>query len=146
VTGSDRYPGWHADDWEGAMVRVEADGRAAVRVTSHGSWQWCKQGHCAGRWGPPTGWARVSRGSHAGHVPVDVEPVTPIGRRPARGQRYRHRALLPGAGLHERTTSPDGIRLVPLEGMAKDAYRRLDPGISPPWDKEVYANPESSGS
>lgn len=146
VTGSNRYPGWHADDWEGAIVRVEADGRAAVRVTSHGHWQWCKQGVCAGRWGPATGWTRVSRGSHAGHVPADVELVVPLGRRPARGQHYRYRALLPGAGLRERTTSAEGIRLVPLEGMAKDAYQRLDPGISPPWEKDAYANPEGSGS
>jgi hypothetical protein len=124
VTGSDRYPGWHADDWEGAIVRVEADGRAAVRVTSHGHWQWCKRGACAGRWGPVTGWTRVSRGSHAGHVP----------------------GKLPGAELRERTTSADGIRLVPLETMTKDAYRRLDPGISPPWEKDAYADPESSGS
>jgi hypothetical protein len=123
VTGSDSYPGWHADDWEGAIVRVEADGRAAVRVTSHGHWQSCKQG-CAGRWGPATGWTRVSRGSHAGHVPAE----------------------LPGAGLRERTATADGIRLVPLEGMAKDAYRRLDPAISPPWEKDAYANPESSES
>ena len=47
VTGSARYPGFHRDDWEGATVRVEADGRAAVRVTSHGHWQWCKQRRCA---------------------------------------------------------------------------------------------------
>jgi hypothetical protein len=124
VTGSDRYPGFHPDDWEGAAVRVEADGRAAVRVTSHGHWQWCKQRGCAGRWGPATGWTRVSRGSHAGHVPSE----------------------LPGQGLHERTTSADGIRLVPLEGIEKRGYRRLDPGISPPWEKGAYANPESSGS
>ncbi|HEX2071815.1 MAG TPA: hypothetical protein VHF90_09240 [Thermoleophilaceae bacterium] len=119
VTGSNRYPGYHPDDWEGAIVRVEADGRAAVRVTSHGHWQWCKQG-CADRWGPTTGWTRVSRGSHAGHVPDD---------------RAR-----------ERTTTAEGIRLVPLEGIVKGAYRRLDPGISPPWDKDAYVNPETSES
>jgi hypothetical protein len=146
VTGSSRYPGWHPDDWEAATVRVEADGRAAVRVTSHGHWQWCKHGRCAGRWGPVTGWTRVSRGSHAGHVPVEAEAVVPPGGRPARGQRHGHRALLPGADLRERTTSPDGIRLVPLERMPKGAYRRLDTGISPPWDKDAYANPESSDS
>jgi hypothetical protein len=119
VTGSARYPGFHEDDWEGAIVRVEPDGRAAVRVTSHGHWQWCKRG-CAGRWGPATGWTRVSRGSHSGHVPADLP--------------------------RERTTSADGIRLVPLEGIEKGRYRRLDPGISPPWEKDAYANPESAGS
>jgi hypothetical protein len=146
ATGSDDYPGWHADDWEGATVRVEADGRAAVRVTSHGQWQWCKQGRCAGRWGPATGWTRVSRGSHAGHVPADVAAEVPLGRRPARGQRDRHRPLLPGVDLRERTTSAEGIRLVPLEGIARGPYRRLDPGISPPWQKDAYANPESPES
>ncbi|HEX2161425.1 MAG TPA: hypothetical protein VHF88_06355 [Thermoleophilaceae bacterium] len=119
VTGSERYPGYHPDDWEGAMVRVEADGRTAVRVTSHGHWQWCKRG-CEDRWGPATGWTRVSRGSHAGHVPLD---------------RAR-----------ERTITADGIRLVPLESIDRSGYRRLDPGISPPWEKDAYENPESSES
>ena len=61
VSGSDEYPGFHEDDWEGATVRVEADGRAAVRVTSHGHWQWCKQRRCVGRWGPVAGWTRTCR-------------------------------------------------------------------------------------
>lgn len=125
VTGSDRYPGFHEDDWEGAMVRIEADGSAAVRVTSHGHWQWCKQRRCVGRWGTPTGWTRVSRGSHAGHVPTDAEP---------------------GNGLRERTATPDAVRLVPLEGIDKGRYRRLDPGISPPWEKDAYVNPEAPSS
>jgi hypothetical protein len=125
VTGSKRYPGFHPDDWEGAIVRVEADGRAAVRVTSHGHWQWCKQRRCVGQWGPATGWTRVSRGSHAGHVPTDGEP---------------------GNGLRERTSTAEGIRLIPLEGIDKGSYRRLDPGISPPWEKDAYANPETPSS
>lgn len=124
VTGSKDYPGFHRDDWEGAVVRVERDGRASVRVTSHGHWQWCKRRSCAGRWGPTTGWTRVSRGSHSGHVPDDR----------------------PGQGLRERTTSAEGIRLVPLEGIVKSGYRRLDSGISPPWEKQAYEKPESSGS
>lgn len=125
ITGSDRYPGFHQDDWEGAIVRVEADGRAAVRVTSHGHWQWCKQRRCVGHWGPATGWTRVSRGSHAGHVPIDGEP---------------------GNGLRERTATAEAIRLIPLEGIDKDRYRRLAPGISPPWEKDAYVNPEAPGS
>lgn len=124
VTGSARYPGFHRDDWEGAAIRVEADGRAAVRVTSHGHWQSCKQRRCAGRWGPATGWTRVSRGSHAGHVPTE----------------------LPGHGLRERTAGADGIRLVPLEGIDRRGYERLDPDISPPWEKDAYANPDSPDS
>jgi hypothetical protein len=138
VTGSEEYPGFHADDWEGVTVRVDPDGSAAVRVTSHGHWQWCKRG-CTDAWGPATGWARVSRGSHAGHVPTEL----PAG---ARDERVARRPQLPGRDLRERTVSPDAIRLVPLEGIDKDGYRRLDPGISPPWEKDAYVNPESSGS
>ena len=115
------------------------DGRTAVRVTSHGHWQWCKHRRCAGRWGPATGWTRVSRGSHAGHVPAELEG-------PGRDKRVGYRPRLPGRDLRERTVSPDGIRLVPLEGIEKGRYRRLDPGISPPWQKDAYANPDSSGS
>lgn len=146
VTGSDRYPGYHPDDWEGATVRVEADGRAAVRVTSHGHWQWCKQGRCVGRWGPATGWTRVSRGSHSGHVPLDSKPLLRPGARIGRGQRYDYRPLLPGHDLRERTTSGEGIRAVPLETIDKGEYRRLDPGISPPWEKDAYRDPESPSS
>jgi hypothetical protein len=118
-------------------VRLDPGARAAVRVTSHGHWQWCKRG-CRGAWGPATGWARVSRGSHAGHVPT--EPLVGV-----RGRRAR-RPQLPGRDLRERTVSPEGIRLVPLEGIDTSGYRRLDPGISPPWEKDAYVNPESSGS
>lgn len=138
ITGSDEYPGYHPDDWEGVTVRVDPDGSTAVRVTSHGHWQWCKRG-CSGAWGPATGWTRVSRGSHAGHVPT--EPLAGV-----RGRPPIHRRSLPGRDLRERTTSAEGIRLVPLETIDRRAYRRLDPDISPPWEKDAYENPESAGS
>jgi len=123
--GSTNYPGWHRDDWEGVAIRVDRDGARAMRVTSHGHWQWCKHPICRGSWGPATGWTRVSKGSHAGHVPL-IE--------------------LPGRGLRERTTTPEGIRLVPLEGLDRRRYQRLDPDIAPPWLKDAYANPESPAS
>jgi hypothetical protein len=122
VTGSAAYPGYHRDDWEGAAIRVERDGRPSVRVTSHGHWQWCKRSWCKELWGPTNGWTRVSRGSHAGHVPLPARPPD------------------------ERTTTADGIRLVPLERIDRRRYRRLDPDIAPPWLKDAYENPESSAS
>lgn len=114
------YPGYHRDDWEAAAVRLDGQGRPATRVTSHGHWRWCKPNVCEGLWGPPTGWARVSSGSHAGHVP------------PRRAR--------------ERTATAEGIRLVPLEGIDRRSYRRLDPDIAPPWQKDAYRNPESPDS
>ncbi len=132
------YPGFHPDDWEGHQVRIDRDGGIAVRSTSHGHHQWCKQAECRGRWGPGTGWTRVSRGSHAGHIPLERAVD---GRR---GVRYRPR--IPGVDLRERTSTPEGIELVPLERIDKRGYRRLGEGVSPPWRKRAYDRPEDAGS
>ncbi|CAN5239451.1 hypothetical protein BH20ACT20_BH20ACT20_03210 [soil metagenome] len=152
------YPGYHRDDWEGYHVRIDRSGQAHVRSTSHGHYQWCKQSSCHDLWGPRTGWTRVSRGSHAGHIPLDRETVPrsgdarlPIGGglagRALRGPpTYRYEARLPGLDLRERTSTAEGFVLVPLETIDRSAYRRLDEGISPPWEKRVYENPESDES
>jgi len=148
------YPGFHRDDWEGYMVRLEADGRASVRSTSHGHHQYCKQAECENDWGPITGWTRVSRGSHAGHIPLDrrVAPNREGGRLARRpglggaGKRVRYRPQLPGIDLRERTTTGDGLRLISLEEVRNRPYRRLDPDIKPPWQKSLYRDPESPES
>ena len=126
---------FHVDDWEGFQVRLSADGRVASRTTSHGHWQSCKYVTCRGRWAEgATGWTRVSKGSHAGHLPVAG---------PTPGERDRR--ALPGRDLRERTTTPDALRMVPLEAIGRDRrrYRRLDPAIKPPWEKDAYRDPES---
>lgn len=130
VAGTSAYPGFHADDWESAQIRIDPDGKTSIRVSSHGGYETCKDG-CDREWMPTTGWTRVSRGSHAGHV-----PATPGGARP----------LYPGADVRERTSTGDGLRLIPLETADRDGYRPLDSGISPPWRKEVYRRPRSNGS
>jgi hypothetical protein len=120
-------PAFHKDDWEGYQVRIDADGTKSVRATKHGGYTWCK-GHIwhnsCERWGPPNGWTRVSRGSHAGHIPDTT----------------------PGTGLHERSTMAPGIKLVPLETLKHDTYKPLKGGIKPPWTKEVYVNPVADSS
>jgi hypothetical protein len=69
-------------------------------------------------WGPWTGWYRVSGGSHAGH-------------------------LVAGA-TGERTTPAAKLRLEPLERLTNtDLYRFA---VTPPWEKAVYAQPESVSS
>jgi hypothetical protein len=94
----------------------------------------------------------VSRGSHAGHVPYRSEPVW---EDPAKAgwRRYvpkkgppRRVPLLPGRDLHERITTGEGLRLVPLETLDRRDYRPLDAGVTPPWQKEPYRDPESHGS
>lgn len=118
ATGETSYPGYHRDDWEGYQVRIRA-GRTDSRATSHGHWQHCIRG-CRDRWGPSTGWTRVSYGSHSGHIP--------------------------GGDAGERTSSAPGLVLVPLEAIDRGRYRRLDDDISPPWDKEPWDDPESGES
>jgi hypothetical protein len=140
-----RDPAFHPDDWEGYQVRIDADGTVSGRSTRHGGYASCKgrseltravvRNDSAIRaaagpdrcetWGTPNGWTRVSRGSHAGHIPERT----------------------PGTGLHERSTLSSGIRLVPLETLEHDSYEPL-PGsdIDPPWTKEVYVNPSAGTS
>lgn len=148
LVGPGRYPGFHEDDWEAVTVRIEPDGRTAMRATSHGHWQWCKHAPCRGRWGAATGWSRVSKGSHAGHAPLRAKPTGLLPSALPHGipLRYRYSPQIPGRDLRERTASPDGFRLLPLELVDRRGYRRLDPGISPPWEKDAYRDPEAPGS
>jgi hypothetical protein len=146
VRGTPDYPGYHADDWEGAQIRVDPDGRVWARATSHGHYQGCKRAACRNRWVPAGGWTRVSRGSHAGHVPGELLERR---RAPPRGVRRggrRLRPLLPGRDLFERTSTAEGLRLIPLETMDHGGYRAQDEGIDPPWRKEAYRDPESDRS
>ena len=148
------YPGFHRDDWEAYAVRLGPDGRVWVRASSHSHWQGCKELRCKNRWTWRSGWARVSRGSHAGHIPIRYElrgsprwvhpRHVPLLREPRPDPRRI--PLLPGHDLNERTTTGEGLRLIPLETLDRRDYRPLDEGVRPPWQKEAYREPESDES
>ena len=121
VSGSGDWPGYHRDDWEAVQVRLDPDGSAWTRASSHGHYQGCKHDDCRNRWFPVTGWSRVSYGSHAGHIPAPLDP-------------------------RERTTTAEGLRLIPLETHQTRRYRRLDDDVKPPWRKRAYHDPESDES
>ena len=121
VSGSGDWPGYHRDDWEAVQVRLDPDGSAWTRASSHGHYQGCKHDDCRNRWFPATGWSRVSYGSHAGHIPAPLDP-------------------------RERTTTAEGLRLIPLETHQTRRYRRLDDDVKPPWRKRAYHDPESDES
>jgi hypothetical protein len=146
------YPGFHLDDWEGAFVRMDPDGSTWLRASSHGHFQSCKWSFCRGAWARHTGWVRISRGSHSGHIPYAAKPRPPARVRPIL-PRYLPppaRPLLipqmPGNGLHERSSTSEGIRLVPLESLDPHSYRPRDPNVLPPWDKGAYRDPEADHS
>jgi hypothetical protein len=143
-----RYPGFHHDDWEGYQVELGAEGDVRVRATAHHGYQYCKQRQCEGEWGPWTGWTRVSRGSHAGHIPlrthlrgVDVGGGFPY----VRGSYDIAGAAYPGVDVQERTTVGADLRLIPLETVDQGAAPAFD-GISPPWLKPVYTDPLSDAT
>jgi hypothetical protein len=157
VAGTPDYPGFHRDDWEGFFVRLDPDGSTWVRASSHGHFQGCKWRSCRDEWIRPTGWVRVSRGSHSGHVPFRTEPqhrdpsdgpgiprFIPLPTSPS--PRGRRTPLVPGRNLDERTTSGEGLRLIPLETREAEPYRPLDDEVKPPWRKKAYTDPESSES
>jgi hypothetical protein len=140
-----RYPGFHRDDWEGYQVEVDASGRALARATSHHGYQTCKYDRCHNRWMPASGWTRVSKGSHAGHIPVTGGPPFLSHRRPMDDAPVPHeRAAYPGVDVHERTTTAAGLRLVPIETVRREGLE-FD-GITPPWEKEVYTQPRSNST
>jgi hypothetical protein len=126
-----RLSGYHRDDWEGYQLRIDRDGSVWARATAHhgyaGRRRWPNLNEAGdlpfrartAAWTPATGWTRVSRGSHAGHI--------------VRG---------PG---DERRTGADGLRIVPIETLPPSARRRLF-AISPPWEKPVYSDPEATGT
>ena len=129
-------------------MRVDPGGHASVRATAHHGYQYCKgpTSACDG-WGPWTGWTRVSRGSHAGHIPLTMHR-TPI---PGGHGPHAWRAhLLPTREhieVHERVTTALGLRLVPLEPIDPRSYHPLQPdGPTPPWAKAVYADPTSDST
>lgn len=140
-----RLPGlYHRDDWESYQVRIRPSDEVSVRASAHHAYQGCKQSRCRNRWVEATGWTRVSRGSHAGHIPLTSRRPRAHGGRWARAPDDE--PLYPGPALRERTTTAAGLRLVPLEKVDRRSYRPLHPGISPPWRKRVYRDPLSDST
>lgn len=140
-------PADHVNDWEGYQVRVGPSGEALVRATSHHGYQGCKEVQCHNRWIAWSGWTRVSKGSHAGHIPYttrwDVE-------RTRHGAPIRHvtgyTPQLPGRDLHERTTPAAALELIPIETLGEATLATDFGAISAPWRKGVYRNPLSDST
>jgi hypothetical protein len=121
-------PGHHPDDWESYQLRIGGGG-AVSRASSHhgynhtdGAGNWVSDAGWVTRagWGPANGHYRVAGGSHAGHVE--------------------------GARDEPRWTPGERIRLVPLEPIARNRGDRYRFAVAPPWEKDVYRDPEYGGT
>ncbi|HWO48070.1 MAG TPA: hypothetical protein VNM41_08420, partial [Solirubrobacterales bacterium] len=119
--------GYHADDWESVQFRLEPDGTVSERASSHhgynfirGPGNWASDAGFAAHdgWGQASHLLFVSGGSHAGNAFA----FTGFGR------------FTPGRRVH----------LVPLEPIAADSEYEF--AVSPPWQKEVWRDPEDEGT
>ncbi len=107
---------------------------------------------CENQWAQWTGWTRVSKGSHAGHIPLEPEYVRDgriqLALDPSLMQAVRLPAALPGrrpARAHDgrRRPRPDPDR--DAAAATCSSGTRWD-GITPPWLKEVYREPLSNST
>jgi hypothetical protein len=90
----------------------------------------------------------VSRGSHAGHIPLrtSLRGVRIEGSLPFVSGSYKVKSpAYPGVDVHERTTVSADLTLVPLESVDQNAAPEFD-GITPPWAKPVYRDPLSNST
>jgi len=138
--------GYHPNDWESTQVRINPDGTVDQRASSHNGYNhdrsaanWAsdmgwgfvrdlteKAGlRGEGGWGDASGDYLIAGGSHAGNV---------------EGPRgYRD---------YPSYTPATDVRLVPLEkvrGQSIAKAARFDP-ITPPWEKDVWNDPEVDGT
>jgi len=133
--------GYHRDDWEGVQVRIGPDGEVDERASSH-------HGYNASQ-------SLANVGSDAGIAPLKAAAEA-IGARPHDGWGPETRLLVVSGGSHagntngflriDRVTPGRRVHLIPLEPIATeegDAYRFA---ISPPWRKDVWHDPEASGT
>ena len=131
--------GFHEDDWEGVQIRIGADGEADERASSHNGYNY---GRGFANWG-----------SDAGLGPL-TDAAETVGARRANGWGPETHLLLVSGGSHagnaigfediHRFTPGRRVHLIPLEPIA--AADHTDFAISPPWRKEVWRDPEASGT
>lgn len=126
--GLGRVGGFHLDDWESYQARIDGDGSAAARASSHHGYNG-RQGGIASvgsdtGWSPHPGWdsslntLHVASGSHAGTT----------------GAAYGD----------SRAIHREDLVLIPAEPIASSSA--ADFAVSPPWRKEVWRDPEAMGT
>jgi hypothetical protein len=131
--------GYHRDDWESVQVRIGPDDEVAQRASSHHGYNHVR------------GFANAASDAGVGALRRLAEAV---GARPANGWGPVSPLLLVSGGSHagnlggfprfERLTPGWRVRLVPLEPIAAEGGHRF--AVVPPWRKEVWLDPEASGT
>lgn len=121
--------GYHPDDWESFQVRLGAGG-LQERASSHHGYNGVKGspvndiGVLPGQsaWTPAVGRYWISSGSHAGRVGT-------------------------WQGAPHRWTRPGDVRIIPVESIRNEWDDYVgSPDHLPAWLKDVYLNPEATGT
>jgi hypothetical protein len=118
--------GHHRDDWEGLLVRLDAQGRiTGARASAHagfnGSAPWWEMRRDA--WAPYAGLAYRASGSHALGLSRDSIDLA--------GDRWNGDL---------GTIAPDAFTLAPADRAGRHP-RPFDPATVPPWDKRAWRDP-----
>jgi hypothetical protein len=126
-TGIAELDGYHRDDWEGVIVKLRGDGAVVgARASAHLGWSgrspWWELR--TGDWAPYPAAVYRASGSHAGSFRRDGIDLA--------GDGWGGDAATPGR-------EP---LLLPADAL-RDAGLTFDPGAVPPWQKQVWSDPES---
>lgn len=132
--------GYHDDDWEGVQLRFGPDGQVDERASSHNGYNSEPQG--------PSNWGS-DMGSAVGKGVVEL-----VGARGHNGWGEETHLLFVSGGSHagntmdavdiDRYTPGRRVHLVPLEDVATTNTASF--AISPPWLKDVWLDPEATGT
>lgn len=126
-----RLGGYHRDDWESFQIRIGRDREADARASSHHGHQYGADklsdvdpdagvaGLGGQSWGPSQGYLWVSAGSHAGRAD--------------------------GGDHYFRSVRPNELRLIPFDAAISE-LAELEFGVTPPWRKQVWRDPEFEGT
>ena len=121
--------GFHEDDWESYQVRIGSDGSVLARASSHHGYN--------GRSG-----GVASIGSDLGKVPKQAWDEIADQLHVAAGSHAGMSAAQEG---DSRRIEPGNLRLIPLEAIAR-AGNAPPFAVTPPWEKEVWHDPEAMGT
>jgi hypothetical protein len=126
-TGIAEMDGYHRDDWEGVIVKLRGDGAVVgARASAHLGWSgrspwWALR---TADWAPYPAAVYRASGSHAGSFRRDGVDLA--------GDGWDGDAAASGA-------EP---LLLPADAL-RDHGVTFDPGAVPPWQKQVWSDPES---
>ena len=138
--------GYHPHDWESMQVRISPDGTVSQRASSHAGYNHSRS---AANWGSDAGWGFVTDATEAVGLREKGGWGEPTGRYLIAGGSHAGNVDGDHGSDEYPSYTPAGlVRLVPLESIKDGPLARparFDP-ITPPWEKQVWTDPESEGT